>query len=117
MTDRPISAVIGRSTLTRLPAGIDGSRYLHPNGYIIERQRRTWSERTGRINGQADHPPPMHWWSVYNHIARRRSMLAGRPAAFLGLASVRPQPGGRDFDTLRDARAWCDANPREGWQC
>lgn len=109
--------VMRRWPLTRLPATPFGlSCYFHPNGYVIECQKRGWSER-GRPTGRHHDPPPaLYTWTVYNHIALRRSMLEGRPPKFLAATSDKPQPGGRDFDTLREARAWCDANVREGWE-
>lgn len=100
--------------LRRLPRDDeDQPRYLHPHGYIIERQRRTWSERGREPGRYHDPPPPLYWWMVYHHIARRRSMLEGRPLAFLCLFSERERP--IEFPALRDARAWCDGHPREGW--
>lgn len=83
--------------LTRLPRAVDGeSRYLHPGGFIIESARRDWSERTGRIAGQADPPPPLKWWNVHRRHSRVRLDV---------------QPVGRPLTTeatLRDAREWCD---------
>jgi hypothetical protein len=105
-----------RKPLTRLSREEwEGPRYFHPNGYVIERERRTWSER-GREPGRHHDPPPaLYWWSVYNHVGLRRSILAGKGPGFLGCVSDRPQPHGRDFDTLREARSWCDEHSREGW--
>jgi hypothetical protein len=103
--------VAERKALRRL----GDSTYLHPHGYVIERQRRTWNERVGRMRGQADTPPPLFWWTVSFHVAKRASMVEGRPAAFLSLVSEKRENRPQDFDTLRDARAWCDENPREGW--
>ncbi len=93
-----------------------GSRYFHPHGYIIERERRGWSERTGRVNGQADHPGPMTWWNVYKHVARRRSILEGKRPEFLGVRSESDPYAASECATLREARAWCDTHPRDGWQ-
>lgn len=102
-----------RRQLTRLPRNDEGEpRYFHPHGYVIEKQRRTWSERVGAMRGQAG-TIPLRWWTVHHHIAKRRAMLEGRPDLFLTVVSERY--GTRDFDTLGDARAWCDENPREGW--
>ena len=105
-----------RRKLEHLSTDPDGTtRYLHPHGYVIERQRRTWSERTGRIQGSADWPAPLIWWTVFFHIAKRASMLEGRPAAFREWISEKHAADAQDFDTLRGARAWCDEHPRDGW--
>jgi hypothetical protein len=90
-------------------------RYFHPNGYVIERNKRSWSERVGRQHGQADHASPMYWWEVRPHVARRRSVLDGkRLPEFLAVASYKERE--RDFATLTDARQWCDEHPRNGWE-
>lgn len=106
-----------RLALKRLPRTEyeDQPRYFHPNGYVIERCKRSWSERVGRMHGQADHASPMYWWEVWNHIARRRAIAEGRPLAFFAQVSVKPDAKRGDFELLADARAWCDEHPREGW--
>jgi hypothetical protein len=96
-----------RSRIERLPQSADGeSRYLHPGGYVIESQRRTWSER-GRPTGRSGHDPapPLTWWAIYRaagdpdtHGTRYR-----RGAHFGGEAQT--------CDTLREAREWCDRHP------
>lgn len=104
-----------RQRLRRLEPDFGMSRYLHPHGYLIIREKRTWSERTGRVNGQADWAPPMYWWRVHHHAAKRRSMFDNPkfgPGLLLRESETHPS---RDFDTLGEARAWCDEHPREGW--
>lgn len=106
-----------RHSLERLSPSVDGlSRYLHPHGYVIEHTRRSWSER-GRPTGRSGHDPasPLYWWTVWNHLARRRPDFDERPDAFRAAVSDKPLPSGREFPTLADAREWCDEHPREGW--
>lgn len=87
--------------LRRLPQPeyADGSRYFHPNGYIIDHERRSWSERNGNQVGGGT---PLWWWAV-------------RPANEAGDEVAEDQPGwspyGRECDTLAEARAWCDERP------
>jgi hypothetical protein len=57
-----------KARIRRVPHKTDGSCYLHPNGYVLERHRRTWSERTGRMQGTGP-PPPLWWWTATHHIA------------------------------------------------
>jgi hypothetical protein len=98
--------------LTRLPCTDEGgSRYLHPNGYVIAKEWRavTGFERVGRIRGQADWLGPVVWWEVYRHLGTSATLGAGyHPGAHYS----RSQGA---HATLREARAWCDAHPREGW--
>lgn len=106
-----------RQRLTRLPRTEfeDQPRYFHPNGYVIARERRTWSER-GRTPGRHHDPPPaLYWWRVQYHVALRRDLLANRPAKFLEMVSEKYADRAKDFGTLGEARAWCDEHTREGW--
>jgi hypothetical protein len=96
--------------LQRLPRDDDGfSRYLHPHGYVIVANRRTWSERVGALRGQAG-GVPLTWWEVYRHLGT---------ADDVGTRYHAGAHYGRtldSFDTLRDAREWCDCHPRNGWE-
>lgn len=80
--------------LSKLPEG-DGmfvlSRYRHPNGYVIERERRSWSERNGNQVGGGC---PLFSWNVYED----RGGEAGNRL--------------NDFARLSEARAWCDSRGR-----
>lgn len=94
--------------MIRLPRSyLDQPRYLHPNGYVIERARRTWSERGREPGRHHDPPPPLTWWDVYEHCGSdgvgRYHPWACKPRT---VASA---------DRLRDARRWCDEHPRGGW--
>jgi hypothetical protein len=98
-----------RRKLTRLPADETdgcGSRYLHPHGYVICRRKRTWSERGGP-RGASSNIPPMVWWEVYEHVSQTASSRF-RPW-------VHKKHSAASAATLRDARHWCDENPRDGW--
>ena len=65
---------------------------FHPNGWAIRRQERDWDARSYR-GGIADAAGPKVWWEV------KRYATGGRRR--------------ESFRTLREARAFCDAN--EGW--
>lgn len=97
--------------LRRLPRSeIDEQiQYLHSHGWVIVHERRSWSERSG-VRGCARDTPPLHWWAIYPHASSSRDGM-GRYRAW----ARRPGYSRRTEDRLRDARAWCDANPREGW--
>jgi hypothetical protein len=71
----------------------DEPRYWHPNGWVIYRCTRDWSLR-GMTRGASHQWSPKHWWEVKlkASTSRRREQ----------------------FDTLRDARAWCDEHSH-GW--
>jgi hypothetical protein len=92
--------------MVRLAPGL----YFHPNGYVIERERRTWSERTGRSHGQADHPGPSYWWEVWQHKANSPLGLRHHKG---GLAAMRHRVG--EHESLAKAREWCDEHPRLLW--
>lgn len=97
--------------LTRLPRDDEGhSRYFHPHGYVIVQDHRDWNLR-GLTRGAQHQWAPKVWWEVYEHVALTREAAERyRPWVYL--------PKGRRGDshlTLRDARAWCDEHPREGW--
>lgn len=98
------------ASLTPLPRTDEGhSRYLHPNGYVIEYGQRTWSERVGAMRG-ASLASPYRWWSVYEHLGTAADLETRYvPGAYS------PRSRWSDFDTLREARQWCDERPRAGW--
>jgi hypothetical protein len=80
--------------LTRLQPLDDAlSRYEHSAGYVIERHKRSWSERD-IPRGTA--PVPLESWSVY-----RRAGAKTRPGVHFSreLTSER---------TLKDAVAWIE---------
>lgn len=98
-----------KQPLKRLPADDDigsGSRYLHPNGYVICQRRRTWSEQVGAVRGQAT-AGPLTWWEIYPHASTSLTHRFKDTAHRRNYAAT--------ADTLRDARHWCDKNPRSGW--
>lgn len=77
-----------RHRLKRWPRNADGlSRYRHPGGYVINQRKRDWDLR-GLTRGAAHQYSPLYWWEVKKLFA----------------ISKAPQ----NFDTLREARAWCD---------
>lgn len=97
-----------RKPLRRLPRDDEGhSRYLHPGGYVITQAHREWNH--DRVpGGYVGSNDPKWWWEVYKHASGSADLGAFHPWAHSSY-------GVETFDTLREARAWCDANPREGW--
>ena len=85
---------MSRTRLRRLRRTFDDDQpqYEHPNGYIIRRWKRSWSERVGAMRG-ASLASPMFAWEVHKVRTRPRTVVwsAG---------------------TLREASAWCDDHPR-----
>src|SRR6185295_17563846 len=82
-----------KAPLRRWPKTDDGlSRYRHPHRYVISRKKRDWN--LGGITRGAQHQwSPMYWWEVKPLFGPRSRRVT------------------HDFDTLREAREWCDAHP------
>jgi hypothetical protein len=99
--------------LKRLPLSEDGQpRYFHPHGYVIERDTRDWD--LGGITRGARHQwSPKHWWNVHEHAGRSAESLAENGGKFLHAAHKTKVV--IDCGTLRQARGWCNAHPRDGW--
>lgn len=81
---------IEQMPLRRWPRTDDGlSRYRHPHRYVIYREKRDWN--LGGITRGAQHQwSPMYWWTV-------KPLFGSRSRRVL-----------KYFDTLREARRWCD---------
>jgi hypothetical protein len=92
--------VTARQKLVKLPPTSAGlPRYGHPNGFVIERERRSWSERNGNQVGGG---VPLHWWGVHNSTPLNSEKF--KPYGTLRRAL------GDTFETLAEAREWCDRN-------
>lgn len=90
MPDGSVTPVL-RHPLKRWPPNEDGlPRYRHPGGYVINKRRRSWSLR-GYTQGAHHQWSPLYWYEVKR------------------VAGPRMSPTTQEFDTLREARAWCDA--------
>ena len=74
--------------LRRTPYG-----YVHPNGWVIRKWTREWSERVGAMRG-ASLASPRTAWEIHRH-------------------GVHPRRVVNTEATLREAREWCDK--REAW--
>lgn len=75
--------------LTRKARTSDGgTRYWHPHGYYIRQLIRDWDARGYRSS--AGNPTSKVSWEI-------RDGFSSRP--------------GPVFDTLREAREWCDSHP------
>ena len=69
--------------LRRTPYG-----YVHPAGFVIRKWKRTWSERVGAMRG-ASLASPLVAWEIHRKGVHPRRVINA-------------------FETLREARAWCD---------
>lgn len=79
--------------------------YGHPNGYVIVKERRTYSQR-GIERGTR--PDALESWEVYFHASpSRESAPRFWPWARQRMAT--------QADSLREAAEWCHANPRSDW--
>jgi len=70
--------------LRRTPYG-----YVHPGGFVIRKWTRDWDERVGAMRG-ASLASPRIAWEIHRQRVTPRHVIAAEP-------------------TLREARAWCDA--------
>jgi hypothetical protein len=108
---------VTKTRLQRLPKGpyddTDSPRYFHPNGYVIVRCKRSWSEQVGAMRG-AGLAGPMYWWEIHRHVGRQDRVygLGSDPKYLLGGFFRREET---DCPTLREAHEWCDVRPRKGW--
>lgn len=62
--------------------------YVHPNGWVVRKWTRDWSERVGAQRG-ASLASPRIAWEIHRIHTRPRKVIAS-------------------FGTLSEAREWCD---------
>jgi hypothetical protein len=96
MVSSVVSILTSMETLKRLPSYFNDDLpwYRHPNGWGIRKCKRDWSLRgfgERGIAGIDTTASPLYWYEAYAWGRRPRVIV-------------------ESFNTLREARAWCDEN-------